>query len=120
MEDYFDRDEPSLNHQRSLRQVLALGRRCSGRGRRLLRRFLSTVVVAGIRTGALHSSDTIAQRQRDTLCLRANADVATEFAVLVLFLLHRDVHKRVLTEDGFGVEVGGEEIRCGLLLSEVK
>lgn len=92
MEDYFDRDEPSLNHQRSLRQVLALGRCCSGRGRRLLRRFLSTVVIAGIRTGALHSSDTIAQRQRDPLCLRANADVATEFAVLVLFLLHRDVH----------------------------
>lgn len=95
--------------------VIFLG--CDRRRSRLAGRISFGGFAVGVRRrwlqfvgSALHCRDAISQRERDSLGFRTNANVARQLAVLVFFLLDRDVNQCVLTEDRLGVEIRGQKV----------
>jgi hypothetical protein len=58
----------------------------------------------------LDRSDAVAQTESDTLRLRANANVASELAVIVVLLFNRDIHQGIFTKDTFSQKLKGKRV----------
>jgi hypothetical protein len=53
----------------------------------------------GFEKASLNRSDAVTQTERDTLRLRANANVSSKLAVVVVLLFNRDIHQGIFTKD---------------------
>jgi hypothetical protein len=53
----------------------------------------------GFEKASLDRSDAVTQAESDTLRLRANANVSSKLAVVVVLLFNRDIHQGIFTKD---------------------